>query len=179
MSDSYYDSMVHKSHIRNPESETIVYYFCVFVLFLYRVHFAGFNVTRPEGELGKYKSIPHHHRGEVQFLGRSVEVLPLMFLFHVSFSVICTYLPSNINDMNPANNCLVKQAKLLFVKSNGQAKEVSLSVYSPSTMQSFKIMFGLLSTFISFEATCSKLNRTKKKVETFLLDSYSASMLQD
>ncbi|KAK3516574.1 hypothetical protein QTP70_021973 [Hemibagrus guttatus] len=35
-----------------------------------RVHFAGFNVTRPEGDLGKYKSIPHHHRGEVQFLGR-------------------------------------------------------------------------------------------------------------
>nr|XP_036860637.1 beta-1,4-galactosyltransferase 3-like [Manis javanica] len=35
-----------------------------------RVHYAGFNVTRPEGDLGKYKSIPHHHRGEVQFLGR-------------------------------------------------------------------------------------------------------------
>ncbi|XP_028817432.1 beta-1,4-galactosyltransferase 6 [Denticeps clupeoides] len=35
-----------------------------------RVHYAGFNVTRPEGEIGKYKSIPHHHRGEVQFLGR-------------------------------------------------------------------------------------------------------------
>ncbi|XP_015677415.2 beta-1,4-galactosyltransferase 6 [Protobothrops mucrosquamatus] len=35
-----------------------------------RVHSVGFNVTRPEGELGKYKSIPHHHRGEVQFLGR-------------------------------------------------------------------------------------------------------------
>ncbi|NXS16163.1 B4GT6 galactosyltransferase, partial [Mystacornis crossleyi] len=26
--------------------------------------------NRPEGDLGKYKSIPHHHRGEVQFLGR-------------------------------------------------------------------------------------------------------------
>lgn len=37
---------------------------------LFRVHFAGLNVTRPEGEIGKYKSIPHHHRGEVQFLGR-------------------------------------------------------------------------------------------------------------
>ncbi|KAI5090506.1 beta-1,4-galactosyltransferase 6, partial [Silurus meridionalis] len=35
-----------------------------------RVHFAGLNVTRPEGDIGKYKSIPHHHRGEVQFLGR-------------------------------------------------------------------------------------------------------------
>ncbi|XP_060233620.1 beta-1,4-galactosyltransferase 6 isoform X3 [Meriones unguiculatus] len=35
-----------------------------------RVHFAGYNVTRPEGDLGKYTSIPHHHRGEVQFLGR-------------------------------------------------------------------------------------------------------------
>ncbi|XP_012512023.1 PREDICTED: beta-1,4-galactosyltransferase 6 [Propithecus coquereli] len=34
------------------------------------VHYAGYNVTRPEGDLGKYKSIPHHHRGEVQFLGR-------------------------------------------------------------------------------------------------------------
>ncbi|XP_028742380.1 beta-1,4-galactosyltransferase 6 isoform X2 [Peromyscus leucopus] len=35
-----------------------------------RVHYAGYNVTRPEGDLGKYTSIPHHHRGEVQFLGR-------------------------------------------------------------------------------------------------------------
>nr|XP_023671553.1 beta-1,4-galactosyltransferase 6-like isoform X2 [Paramormyrops kingsleyae] len=35
-----------------------------------RVHYAGFNVTRPDGDIGKYKSIPHHHRGEVQFLGR-------------------------------------------------------------------------------------------------------------
>ncbi|XP_062251234.1 beta-1,4-galactosyltransferase 6 isoform X3 [Platichthys flesus] len=35
-----------------------------------RVHYSGFNVTRPDGEIGKYKSIPHHHRGEVQFLGR-------------------------------------------------------------------------------------------------------------
>lgn len=35
-----------------------------------RVSYAGYNVTRPEGEIGKYKSIPHHHRGEVQFLGR-------------------------------------------------------------------------------------------------------------
>lgn len=39
-------------------------------LFLFRVHYAGLNVTRPDGEIGKYKSIPHHHRGEVQFLGR-------------------------------------------------------------------------------------------------------------
>ncbi|XP_078462597.1 beta-1,4-galactosyltransferase 5-like [Lampetra fluviatilis] len=35
-----------------------------------RVTFAGYNVSRPEGEIGRYKSIPHHHRGEVQFLGR-------------------------------------------------------------------------------------------------------------
>ncbi|XP_017950134.1 beta-1,4-galactosyltransferase 6 isoform X2 [Xenopus tropicalis] len=35
-----------------------------------RVHYAGYNVSRPEGDIGKYKSIPHHHRGEVQFLGR-------------------------------------------------------------------------------------------------------------
>uniref|UniRef100_H3BCF4 Beta-1,4-galactosyltransferase n=1 Tax=Latimeria chalumnae TaxID=7897 RepID=H3BCF4_LATCH len=35
-----------------------------------RVQFAGYTVTRPEGDIGKYKSIPHHHRGEVQFLGR-------------------------------------------------------------------------------------------------------------
>ncbi|KAM8947045.1 beta-1,4-galactosyltransferase 5 isoform 2-T2 [Pelodytes ibericus] len=35
-----------------------------------RVQYAGYSVTRPEGDLGKYKSIPHHHRGEVQFLGR-------------------------------------------------------------------------------------------------------------
>nr|XP_038953012.1 beta-1,4-galactosyltransferase 6 isoform X1 [Rattus norvegicus] len=35
-----------------------------------RVHYSGYNVTRPEGDLGKYTSIPHHHRGEVQFLGR-------------------------------------------------------------------------------------------------------------
>lgn len=39
-------------------------------MYLHRVHYAGLNVTRPEGEIGKYKSIPHHHRGEVQFLGR-------------------------------------------------------------------------------------------------------------
>ncbi|KAG7228895.1 hypothetical protein INR49_008673 [Caranx melampygus] len=38
--------------------------------YMYMVHYAGLNVTRPEGEIGKYKSIPHHHRGEVQFLGR-------------------------------------------------------------------------------------------------------------
>ncbi|CAN9500788.1 unnamed protein product [Ophioblennius macclurei] len=35
-----------------------------------RVHFAHLNVTRPDGKIGKYKSVPHHHRGEVQFLGR-------------------------------------------------------------------------------------------------------------
>ncbi|NWV20309.1 B4GT5 galactosyltransferase, partial [Origma solitaria] len=37
-----------------------------------RVQYAGYSVTRPEGDTGKYKSIPHHHRGEVQFLGRQV-----------------------------------------------------------------------------------------------------------
>uniref|UniRef100_A0A8C3P7M1 Beta-1,4-galactosyltransferase n=1 Tax=Chrysemys picta bellii TaxID=8478 RepID=A0A8C3P7M1_CHRPI len=35
-----------------------------------RVQYAGYSVTRPRGVTGKYKSIPHHHRGEVQFLGR-------------------------------------------------------------------------------------------------------------
>ncbi|XP_021570078.1 beta-1,4-galactosyltransferase 5 [Carlito syrichta] len=35
-----------------------------------RVQNAGYSVSRPEGDTGKYKSIPHHHRGEVQFLGR-------------------------------------------------------------------------------------------------------------
>lgn len=45
---------------------------CVGGFLVLRVHYAGFNVTRPEGDIGKYKSIPHHHRGEVQFLGRSV-----------------------------------------------------------------------------------------------------------
>ncbi|XP_040293761.1 beta-1,4-galactosyltransferase 5 [Bufo bufo] len=35
-----------------------------------RVHNAGYTVSRPEGDIGKYMSIPHHHRGEVQFLGR-------------------------------------------------------------------------------------------------------------
>ncbi|KAG9331127.1 hypothetical protein JZ751_019975 [Albula glossodonta] len=35
-----------------------------------RVKFAGYNVSRPPGDLGRYMSIPHHHRGEAQFLGR-------------------------------------------------------------------------------------------------------------
>lgn len=35
-----------------------------------RVQYAGYSVSRPPGELGRYMSIPHHHRGEVQFLGR-------------------------------------------------------------------------------------------------------------
>ena len=38
-----------------------------------RVQNAGYSVSRPEGDTGKYKSIPHHHRGEVQFLGRLVQ----------------------------------------------------------------------------------------------------------
>lgn len=44
-----------------------------------RVQYAGYSVTRPEGDTGKYKSIPHHHRGEVQFLGRQVIFLNLVF----------------------------------------------------------------------------------------------------
>ncbi|NXQ47627.1 B4GT5 galactosyltransferase, partial [Catharus fuscescens] len=40
-----------------------------------RVQYAGYSVTRPEGDTGKYKSIPHHHRGEVQFLGRQYALL--------------------------------------------------------------------------------------------------------
>ncbi|XP_026880324.2 beta-1,4-galactosyltransferase 5 [Electrophorus electricus] len=35
-----------------------------------RVQYAGYTVSRPLGEIGRYMSIPHHHRGEVQFLGR-------------------------------------------------------------------------------------------------------------
>uniref|UniRef100_A0A9J7Y324 Beta-1,4-galactosyltransferase n=2 Tax=Cyprinus carpio TaxID=7962 RepID=A0A9J7Y324_CYPCA len=35
-----------------------------------RVQFAGYKVSRPHGDTGRYMSIPHHHRGEVQFLGR-------------------------------------------------------------------------------------------------------------
>ncbi|XP_016107045.1 beta-1,4-galactosyltransferase 5 isoform X2 [Sinocyclocheilus grahami] len=35
-----------------------------------RVQFAGYKVSRPHGDIGRYMSIPHHHRGEVQFLGR-------------------------------------------------------------------------------------------------------------
>ncbi|KAM9504525.1 beta-1,4-galactosyltransferase 5 [Salvelinus alpinus] len=35
-----------------------------------RVQYANYTVSRPHGELGRYMSIPHHHRGEVQFLGR-------------------------------------------------------------------------------------------------------------
>ncbi|KAJ8265348.1 hypothetical protein COCON_G00144470 [Conger conger] len=34
-----------------------------------RVKFAGYSVSRP-GNMGRYMSIPHHHRGEAQFLGR-------------------------------------------------------------------------------------------------------------
>lgn len=46
------------------------FFFLLLIIIIIRVHYAGLNVTRPEGEIGKYKSIPHHHRGEVQFLGR-------------------------------------------------------------------------------------------------------------
>uniref|UniRef100_A0A7N6FI27 Beta-1,4-galactosyltransferase n=1 Tax=Anabas testudineus TaxID=64144 RepID=A0A7N6FI27_ANATE len=35
-----------------------------------RVQYANYTVSRPHGEHGRYMSIPHHHRGEVQFLGR-------------------------------------------------------------------------------------------------------------
>ncbi|XP_041952773.1 beta-1,4-galactosyltransferase 5-like [Alosa sapidissima] len=35
-----------------------------------RVHNAGYSVSRPQGDVGHYTSIPHHHHGEVQFLGR-------------------------------------------------------------------------------------------------------------
>ncbi|XP_017553723.1 beta-1,4-galactosyltransferase 5 [Pygocentrus nattereri] len=35
-----------------------------------RVQYAGYTVSRPPGDIGRYMSIPHHHRGEVQFLGR-------------------------------------------------------------------------------------------------------------
>uniref|UniRef100_A0A7N9AS52 Beta-1,4-galactosyltransferase n=1 Tax=Mastacembelus armatus TaxID=205130 RepID=A0A7N9AS52_9TELE len=35
-----------------------------------RVQFASYTVSRPHGDQGRYMSIQHHHRGEVQFLGR-------------------------------------------------------------------------------------------------------------
>ncbi|XP_016891438.1 beta-1,4-galactosyltransferase 5 isoform X2 [Cynoglossus semilaevis] len=35
-----------------------------------RVQLANLTVSRPPRELGRYMSIQHHHRGEVQFLGR-------------------------------------------------------------------------------------------------------------
>ncbi|KAL4630635.1 beta-1,4-galactosyltransferase 5-like, partial [Arapaima gigas] len=35
-----------------------------------RVQFEGYTVSRPPGDNGRYMSIPHHHRGEAQFLGR-------------------------------------------------------------------------------------------------------------
>uniref|UniRef100_A0A8C5CQ43 Beta-1,4-galactosyltransferase n=1 Tax=Gadus morhua TaxID=8049 RepID=A0A8C5CQ43_GADMO len=35
-----------------------------------RVQLANYTVSRPSGELGRYMSIPHHHHGEAQFLGR-------------------------------------------------------------------------------------------------------------
>ncbi|KAG5838364.1 beta-1,4-galactosyltransferase 5 isoform X1 [Anguilla rostrata] len=35
-----------------------------------RVQFAGYSVSRPLGDMGRYMSIPHHHHGEAQFLGR-------------------------------------------------------------------------------------------------------------
>ncbi|KAM7404852.1 hypothetical protein PAMP_012163 [Pampus punctatissimus] len=36
----------------------------------YMVRFAGYTVSRPYREQGRYMSIPHHHHGEAQFLGR-------------------------------------------------------------------------------------------------------------
>ncbi|KAL2103297.1 hypothetical protein ACEWY4_000165 [Coilia grayii] len=35
-----------------------------------RVHNAGYSVSRPPGDIGRYTSIRQHHHGEVQFLGR-------------------------------------------------------------------------------------------------------------
>lgn len=62
-----------------------------------RVQNAGYSVSRPEGDTGKYKSIPHHHRGEVQFLGRyallrkSKERQGLDGLNNLSYSANVTY----------------------------------------------------------------------------------------
>lgn len=42
---------------------------CLFVC-LHRLLYANYTISRPHGEQGRYMSIPHHHRGEVQFLGR-------------------------------------------------------------------------------------------------------------
>jgi hypothetical protein len=67
------------------------------LLVLNRVQNAGYSVSRPEGDTGKYKSIPHHHRGEVQFLGRLVSFIYL-FLFkktalHCQVASWCTSPP--------------------------------------------------------------------------------------
>ncbi|XP_075884645.1 beta-1,4-galactosyltransferase 5 [Nelusetta ayraudi] len=35
-----------------------------------RLLYANYTISRPRSEQGRYMSIPHHHRGEVQFLGR-------------------------------------------------------------------------------------------------------------
>uniref|UniRef100_A0ACB8F707 Beta-1,4-galactosyltransferase 5 n=1 Tax=Sphaerodactylus townsendi TaxID=933632 RepID=A0ACB8F707_9SAUR len=51
-----------------------------------RVHYAGYLVTRPEGDTGKYKSIPHHHRGEI--LGYPCSVHGLVQYGHIPDPVI-------------------------------------------------------------------------------------------
>lgn len=55
--------------------------------FLSRVHYAGYLVSRPDGDTGKYKSIPHHHRGEVQFLGRQVK-----FYHHLNIPIVIYFV---------------------------------------------------------------------------------------
>lgn len=44
------------------------------LLCMRRLLYANYTISRPHGEQGRYMSIPHHHRGEVQFLGRLVFV---------------------------------------------------------------------------------------------------------
>lgn len=61
-----------------------------------RVQYAGYSVTRPEGDTGKYKSIPHHHRGEVQFLGRQVIIITFKEPVTLTKFTICTGLPGAI-----------------------------------------------------------------------------------
>lgn len=52
---------------------------------LHRLQFANYSVSRPHGEQGRYMSIPHHHRGEVQFLGRLVFVHSSFTQSHMPF----------------------------------------------------------------------------------------------
>ncbi|XP_023652517.2 beta-1,4-galactosyltransferase 5-like isoform X2 [Paramormyrops kingsleyae] len=68
-----------------------------------RVQFAGYSVSRPRRDEGRYMSIPHHHHGEAQFLGRyallwhSKERQSLDGLSNLRYSPQVSYKPLYIN----------------------------------------------------------------------------------